>query len=236
MFFFGKLRYFVVGTLDDHGRPWSSILTGEQGFIRPVNQNHLAMVTDVSAGDPLLENLSRGYTVAEGGRLIAGLGIDFTNRRRNKGMTLVETGYLTVVAGRVASNMINLEGHELQMIITTEESLGNCPKYITIRDIKYHKREGVIKYQVPDMTEGSLPREALEIIEQCDGVFLAARHLAATPKEVDDMDINHRGGKPGFVRVEDDGRTLILPDFSGNLFYSTLGSIESDRMSSAKPL
>jgi len=96
--------------------------------------------------------------------------------------------------------MLHLEGRELQMIITTDESLGNCPKYITIRDIKYHPREGVVRYQVPDMTEGSLPREALEIIEQCDGVFLAARHLAAEPKEVDDMDLNHRGGKPGTNR------------------------------------
>jgi hypothetical protein len=34
----------------------------------------------------------------------------------------------------------------------------------------------------------------------------------------------------GFVRVEEDRRTLILPDYSGNLFYQTLGSIESDRM------
>jgi hypothetical protein len=34
----------------------------------------------------------------------------------------------------------------------------------------------------------------------------------------------------GFVRVEEDGRTLVLPDYSGNLFYQTLGSIESDRM------
>jgi uncharacterized protein len=32
--------------------------------------------------------------------------------------------------------------------------------------------------------------------------------------------------------VEEDGRTVILPDYSGNLFYSTLGSIESDRKSS----
>jgi HKD family nuclease len=35
----------------------------------------------------------------------------------------------------------------------------------------------------------------------------------------------------GYVRVEEDGRTLILPDYSGNLFYTTLGSIESDRNS-----
>jgi uncharacterized protein len=98
------------------------------------------------------------------------------------------------------------------------------------------------------MTAGSLPREAIETIQQCDTVFMAARHLAGTADEVDDMDVNHRGGVPGnpslssylfrdlrsgYVRVEEDGRTLILPDYSGNLFYSTLGSIESDRNLSA---
>ena len=71
--------------MDSLGRPWASLVTGERGFIRTVSQSHLAMVTELSEGDPLLENLSRGYTVAQGSRLIAGLGIDFTNRRRNKG-------------------------------------------------------------------------------------------------------------------------------------------------------
>jgi uncharacterized protein len=84
MVFFSNLRYFVLGTMDSLGRPWASLVTGEQGFIRAVSQNHLAMVTELSEGDPLPENLSQGYTVAQGGRLIAGLGIDFTNRRRNK--------------------------------------------------------------------------------------------------------------------------------------------------------
>ncbi len=87
MFLFSNLRYFVLGTMDSLGRPWASLVTGEQGFIRAVSQSHLAIVTELSEGDPLLENLSRGYTVAEGSRLIAGLGIDFTNRRRNKGIS-----------------------------------------------------------------------------------------------------------------------------------------------------
>jgi len=86
MHFYSHLSYFVVGTLDSNGRPWVSIIAGEQGFLRPVSQSHLALVTEVSEGDPLLENLKDGLTVSEGGRLIAGLGIDFTNRRRNKGI------------------------------------------------------------------------------------------------------------------------------------------------------
>ena len=73
--------------MDARGRPWASILTGEHGFIRAVSYNHLGMVTELSAGDPLLENLSRGYAVGEGERLLAGLGLDLTNRRRNKGIS-----------------------------------------------------------------------------------------------------------------------------------------------------
>src|SRR5436189_4082955 len=53
MFFFSNLRYFVLGTMDSLGRPWASLVTGEQGFIRAVSQGHLAMVTELSEGDPL---------------------------------------------------------------------------------------------------------------------------------------------------------------------------------------
>jgi hypothetical protein len=55
----------------------------------------------------------------------------------------------------------------------------------------------VVKYQVSEMTGGSLPKEALEIIDQADSVLLAARHFAADSKEIDDMDVNNRGGRPG---------------------------------------
>lgn len=37
-------------------------------------------------------------------------------------------------------------------------------------------------------------------------------------------DASHRGGRPGFVRVEDD-RTLIFPDFTGNFHFNTVGNI-----------
>jgi uncharacterized protein len=98
--------------------------------------------------------------------------------------------------------------------------------------MKYKPRVPTVKYHASDMKEGRLPQEALDIIEQTDAVLIAARHLAKTSREINDMDVNHRGGNPGFVRVESDGRTLVLPDYSGNLFYTTLGNIESDRMTS----
>jgi hypothetical protein len=38
------------------------------------------------------------------------------------------------------------------------------------------------------------------------------------------VDVSHRGGKPGFVHVNDDG-TLTVPDFSGNKFFNTIGNL-----------
>ena len=42
------------------------------------------------------------------------------------------------------------------------------------------------------------------------------------------VDVSHRGGKPGFVRVDRDADgvdTLTVPDFSGNNMFNTLGNL-----------
>ena len=130
MFFFSNLHYFVLGTLDSRGRPWASILTGEKGFIRPVSQNYLAMAAGIRASAAPSGNISQGYTVAEGVRLVAGLGIDLTNRRRNKGKQPLNLEFkLIIVDGRVSQNMLRIDERELQMIITTDESLRMFQRY-----------------------------------------------------------------------------------------------------------
>jgi predicted pyridoxine 5'-phosphate oxidase superfamily flavin-nucleotide-binding protein len=40
-------------------------------------------------------------------------------------------------------------------------------------------------------------------------------------------DVSHRGGKPGFVRIEAD-KDLVFPDFSGNFLFNTIGNILQD--------
>lgn len=43
--------------------------------------------------------------------------------------------------------------------------------------------------------------------------------------------MNARSGLPGFIRVSpSDGRTVVIPDYSGNRFMSTLGNIEASGM------
>lgn len=65
--------------------------------------------------------------------------------------------------------------------------------------------------------QGSLPGDVVTYIQGADTVFLGASYAP-------DMDMqnplhvetNIRGGRPGFIRVSPfDGRTIVLPDFSG---------------------
>ena len=120
--FFSSLPYFITCTLDDNGRPWGSILCGPTGFIRSISPNHLAFCTTIAESDPIYKNLQNGGK-------IAGLGIQFLSRRRNK------------VYGTIMPSMVKtMPGREIQAIITTSESLGNCPKYITSRSMEYHTR------------------------------------------------------------------------------------------------
>src|SRR3546814_16147619 len=41
-------------------------------------------------------------------------------------------------------------------------------------------------------------------------------------------DVSHKGGRPGFIRVDDD-RTLTVPDFGGNSFFNTIGNLACNR-------
>ena len=49
----------------------------------------------------------------------------------------------------------------------------------------------------------------------------ATRHATAG------ADVSHRGGEPRFVRVPDPARVLI-PDYSGNMMFNTLGNLQHD--------
>lgn len=86
--------YFVpLTTSDDDGRPWASLLAGangEIGFITSPDSNTLVVRTRLWAGDPLLDTLhawldpDRRQAAHPERFLIAGVGIEFSTRRRNK--------------------------------------------------------------------------------------------------------------------------------------------------------
>jgi uncharacterized protein len=107
--------------------------------------------------------------------------------------------------------------------VDIREALVNCPKYIQKR-----VRAGA----VPDASASgagaavehgwTLDEEMRGLIARTDTLFVASAHGDRG------LDVSHRGGDPGFVRVVDH-RTLRIPDYPGNSLFQTLGNFEVDR-------
>jgi predicted pyridoxine 5'-phosphate oxidase superfamily flavin-nucleotide-binding protein len=198
--FFEQLPFLVVGSVDAQGQPWASLLAGPPGFVASPDPRHLRIAASPPAGSPLAAALV-------GGAPLGLLGIEPHTRRRNR------------MNGRVVAQ------DETGFTVEVGQSFGNCPKYIQAREARF----------TPERSPGavvageSLDARDRALIEAADTVFIAsahprARHSAAREEGVD---VSHRGGRPGFVRVDADG-TLTLPDFSGNRFFNTLGNLALD--------
>jgi predicted pyridoxine 5'-phosphate oxidase superfamily flavin-nucleotide-binding protein len=65
------------------------------------------------------------------------------------------------------------------------------------------------------------------IIASADHFFIATCYDAVAERACRGADVSHRGGRPGFVHIEDE-RTLTFPDFPGNNHFNTLGNLAMD--------
>lgn len=81
-----------------------------------------------------------------------------------------------------------------------------------------------------------LPLEVINMIKNSDTVWVGSIYKAqaeTAAKYPSHAGCNARGGLPGFVRVKpSDGRTVIVPDYSGDRFVRNLGNIESSKLAS----
>jgi len=80
-----RLPFIPVTSLDERGRPWGSILAGPEGnlgFTSSASFTSLDFHARFWDGDPFLENMQSHQN--DGKMLIAGIGIEFSTRRRNK--------------------------------------------------------------------------------------------------------------------------------------------------------
>lgn len=78
----------------------------------------------------------------------------------------------------------------------------------------------MVVYDQPHLEEGDrLPDDVISFILEADTIFIGTSYEAKPQhahKFPSHLGANQRGGRPGFVRVlPSDGKTLILPDYSG---------------------
>ncbi|SHH09646.1 pyridoxamine 5'-phosphate oxidase family protein [Cognatishimia maritima] len=226
--FFAGLSYLPLATLDNQGRPWISLLVTTADNdpsigIKVEGKNTMDVVAQTSPFDPFARALQQQPTSPGEERLFAGVGVDFSNRRRNK------------LAGSIGTASVEQAG-KLRLRLNSDQHLGNCPKYITVRTLVPAQRKAELSYDSFDTSTSALPADAKAVVDRASTVFLATKHSAKDKASgvQTDMGVNHRGGAPGFTRVyeEEDGdgvaTYLVLPDHSGNRFYQTLGNIETD--------
>jgi predicted pyridoxine 5'-phosphate oxidase superfamily flavin-nucleotide-binding protein len=105
-----------------------------------------------------------------------------------------------------------------RLVIEAEQAYGNCPQYVQQRILipGYPGRA-----ETGSVRHGSgLSSEDIELIRGADTFFLGTTH----PER--GSDASHRGGPPGFVRV--DGGQLWWPDYPGNNMFNSFGNLAVD--------
>lgn len=197
--FYQQLSYVFIGSVDSLGRPWASMLLGRPGFIQSPDEHKLRFNSSRIDGDPLNNNILPGSAIGI-------LGLLFDKRRRNRLSAKVESSN---------RNVINLE---------VVQAFGNCPQYIQAREFDFLPETGSVGEKRPKSNFNKLSARAKEIIQNADNFYIATHHPGEGDHSSSGADVSHRGGKPGFVRVDND-QSIIFPDFSGNFYFNTLGNI-----------
>lgn len=193
--FYAQLPFIVLGAVDHEGDVWATLLSGEPGFMTSPDPTTLAFSMPADPRDPASAGLRAGDAVGL-------LGIELHTRRRNR------------MNGRVKAN------GQGAFAVTVEHAFGNCPQYIQLRDWQMARR--------PEDLDRLLPAEELDPADPRVRAMIAAADTFFVASYLDDdhgrhVDASHRGGKPGFVRINADG-SLTIPDFAGNLHFNTLGN------------
>ncbi|MFP3848632.1 pyridoxamine 5'-phosphate oxidase family protein [Pseudomonas sp. W5-01] len=196
--FYEHLPYLIIGAVDPEGWPWASLLDAQSGFIQSPDARRLDISRRLDAEDPAGAGFAPGAAVGM-------LGIDLHTRRRNR-----------------------LNGHiskvwENGFSVSVEHSYGNCPQYIQLRALKQVPLKAVAE-RPPVQRLTALDDAAIATIRGADTFFVASYVDLEGAQPHRSVDVSHRGGQTGFVRV--DGDVLTIPDFAGNLFFNTLGNFQ----------
>ncbi|MCZ6863818.1 MAG: MOSC domain-containing protein, partial [Alphaproteobacteria bacterium] len=200
--FFTQLPLLTIGTVDEGGRPWASLLVGKPGFVRAIDPLTLEVKARPIYGDPLNRALIEGADIGV-------LGLDFATRGRFR------------VNGQITH--ISEDAFEIRV----RQAFPNCPQYIQARDYEISDDIEAIGEKKPVHRGDNLNRTEAAMIASSDTLFIASQFTEGDDDWSRGVDVSHRGGKPGFVIVAHES-LLLFPDYAGNCMFSTLGNIQVD--------
>jgi hypothetical protein len=196
--FLAQQHMLAVGSVDPHGAVAAAVLFGAPGLASsPDGRSVLLDRTRVDA--PSDEPVWDDLRV---GAEVGLLAIELGSRRRLRINGVVRA----VDAARVE--------------VRVREAYPNCPKYVQRRHLRDDRSAPTAD---PGARASGIALDAARrrVVERADTLFVASRHPARG------VDVSHRGGLPGFVRVLDPG-SLRIPDYAGNSMFNTLGNVSVD--------
>ncbi len=195
--FYEQIPFIVMGSVDGDGWPWASMLTGGPNFITSPNAQRLDLNARHLDDDPQSANLQAGSPLGL-------LGIELSTRRRNR---------MNATVRAIAGGIISLD---------VVQSFGNCPQYIQTRDIRFVRDADAAVKRAPTDEFSNLDAPVQAFIAQANSFYVASASDVAENPMAKGVDVSHRGGQSGFLKVE--GNTILVPDFSGNNFFNTMGN------------
>jgi predicted pyridoxine 5'-phosphate oxidase superfamily flavin-nucleotide-binding protein len=124
---------------------------------------------------------------------------------------------------RVRINGILVAADDDGLRIEVDQAYGNCPQYIQQRVLT----AASVTDANPEVRRGDhLDSSDIDLIRGADTFMIGTRHPDRG------ADSSHRGGPPGFVRVQDNTH-LWWPDYAGNNMFNTLGNLAVDPSAAA---
>jgi uncharacterized protein len=117
---------------------------------------------------------------------------------------------------RVRLNGTLIQAGDGSLVVDVDEAFGNCPQYIQQR-VLVPDDDGQPADPAQARRGTVLGAADTALIRGADTFFLGTTH----PER--GSDASHRGGAPGFVRVE--GNQLWWPDYPGNNMFNSFGNL-----------
>ncbi|MCM8537275.1 MAG: pyridoxamine 5'-phosphate oxidase family protein [Lentisphaeraceae bacterium] len=194
--FFQDLPFIILSHADQNENCWTSLLTGELGFIQSPTDTSLIINQLPTEGDPLNAKLHEGMHLGI-------LGIMLYSKRRNR---------LSVVVDKIFDHGFSVK---------IKQCFGNCPKYIKHRSPRMLQPEEIQEVKVSHFDH--FDSNLTSFISEAETFFVGSYKGHNLKSSSDGTDASHRGGEKGFIQVNDE-KTLTIPDYSGNFHFNTLGN------------
>ena len=174
---------------------YASVLFGEVGFIRSPNETELIINTQYSMGDFNNNSVNIGDRIGL-------IGIEFETKRRNR------------------INAIVTDISQKNIKVSILQSYGNCPKYIQPKKLIINRHYD----QSTTASRVEFNHTVRQLIANADTFFIASCFNDGKKMNNRGVDMSHRGGKAGFISINEAGQ-LLVPDYVGNGFFNTLGNL-----------